>query len=128
MAAFGIKSVIAVSFGDIHYNNMMKNGLCPVRSSQEACQNLRGQLFDNVGATITVDLMEMKVIVPDGIEFEFDMHPLKRRCLLEGLDDISLTTQYMGSIRAFQAKHHSDKPFMKVQETEQSIEKGRFEG
>ncbi|NKB19295.1 MAG: 3-isopropylmalate dehydratase small subunit [Alphaproteobacteria bacterium] len=118
MAAFGIKSVIAVSFGDIHYGNLMKNGLCPVRLSQQACQNLRGQLFDNRGATITVDLKEMKVIAPDGTEFEFDMHPLKRRCLLEGRDDIALTTQYMDNIKTFEAKHHSDKPFMKVQEPE----------
>ena len=50
---------------------------------------LRGQLFDKVGATITVDLEEMKVIAPDGAEFDFDMHPLKRRCLLEGLDDFA---------------------------------------
>ncbi|HAA92124.1 MAG TPA: 3-isopropylmalate dehydratase small subunit, partial [Rhodospirillaceae bacterium] len=83
--------------------------------SQEACQDLRGQLFDNVGATITVDLEEMKVIAPDGTEYEFQMHPLKRRCLLEGMDDIALTTQYMDEIKEFEARHHGDKPFMKVQ-------------
>ena len=113
--ANGIRAVIAPSFGDIHYNNMTKNGLCPVQLSQEACQDLRGQLFDNVGATITVDLEEMKVIAPDGTEYEFQMHPLKRRCLLEGMDDIALTTQYMDEIKEFEARHHGDKPFMKVQ-------------
>ena len=115
MASFGIKSVIAASFGDIHYNNMTKNGLCPVQLSQEACHELRSQLLKNIGAKITVDLEELKVIAPDGTEYEFNMHPLKRRCLLKGLDDISLTKQYMDAIKAFEANHHKSKPFMTVQ-------------
>ena len=114
MAAFGIKSVIAVSFGDIHYNNMTKNGLCPIRLSQEACRDLREQLFKNVGALITVNLEELKVIAPDGTEYRFQMHPLKIRCLLEGLDDIALTKEYFNEIRAFEEEHHGSKPFMKV--------------
>lgn len=115
MDAFGIKAVIATSFGDIHYNNMTKNGLCPVVLSQEACQDLRGQLFDNVGAKITVDLEILTVTAPDGTEYSFEMHPLKRRCLLEGLDDIALTKQYMDDIKAFEKGHHEAKPFIKVQ-------------
>ena len=115
MAAFGIKSVIAVSFGEIHYNNLTKNGLCPVRLSLGACQNLRRQLFDEVGAMMTVNLEELKVIAPDGTEYEFKMHPLKYRCLLEGLDDLALTTEYLDEIRMFEAQHHSERAFMKVQ-------------
>ena len=115
MGSFGIRAVIAASFGDIHYNNMTKNGLCPVQLSQEACQELRAQLLKNVGAKITVDLEDLKVIAPDGTEYKFHMHPLKRRCLLQGLDDISLTKQYMNDIRAFETKHHDTKPFMMVQ-------------
>ncbi|MDA0656593.1 MAG: 3-isopropylmalate dehydratase small subunit [Proteobacteria bacterium] len=115
MAAFGIKAIIAASFGDIHYNNMTKNGLCPVILSQEACQDLRGQLFDKVGAKITVDLETLTVTGPDGAEYGFEMHPLKQRCLLEGLDDIALTKQYMDEIKAFETAHHAARPFMKVQ-------------
>ncbi len=115
MDAFGIKVVIAASFGDIHYNNMTKNGLCPVVLSQEACKDLRGQLIDNVGARITVNLQTLTVTAPDGSEYGFEMHPLKRRCLLEGLDDIALTKQYMDEIKAFEIEHHAAKPFIKVQ-------------
>ncbi|MBE89808.1 MAG: 3-isopropylmalate dehydratase small subunit [Rhodospirillaceae bacterium] len=115
MDAFGIKVVIAASFGDIHYNNMTKNGLCPVVLSQEACRDLRRQLFDNVGARITVNLQTLTVTAPDGSEYGFEMHPLKRRCLLEGLDDIALTKQYMDEIKAFETEHHTAKPFIKVQ-------------
>jgi 3-isopropylmalate/(R)-2-methylmalate dehydratase small subunit len=118
MDAFGIRAVIAASFGDIHYNNLTKNGLCPVILSQEACQNIRGQLFDDVGAEVTVDLEEMKVIAPDGTEYEFEMHPLKRRCLLEGLDDVSLTQQFADEIAAFEKRHFEDKPFLKLQAPE----------
>ena len=115
MDAFGIKVVIAASFGDIHYNNMTKNGLCPVVLSQEACKDLRCQLIDNVGARITVNLQTLTVTAPDGSEYGFEMHPLKRRCLLEGLDDIALTKQYMDEIKAFEIEHHTAKPFIKVQ-------------
>jgi 3-isopropylmalate/(R)-2-methylmalate dehydratase small subunit len=114
MAAFGIKSVIAVSFGDIHYNNMTKNGLCPVQLSQEACQDLRNQLVQNVGTVITVNLEEMKVTAPNGTEYQFQMHPLKVRCLLEGLDDIALTSEFFSEIKEFEQRHHHTKPFMKV--------------
>tara|TARA_B100001142_G_scaffold12910_1_gene12159 strand:+ start:245 stop:868 length:624 start_codon:yes stop_codon:yes gene_type:complete len=114
MAAFGIKSVIAVSFGDIHYNNMTKNGLCPVCLSQEACQDLRNQLLENVGAVITVSLEELKVIAPNGTEYQFQLHPLKVRCLIEGLDDITLTKEFFNKIKKFEERHHKAKPFMKV--------------
>jgi 3-isopropylmalate/(R)-2-methylmalate dehydratase small subunit len=114
MAAFGIKSVIAVSFGDIHYNNMTKNGLCPVCLSQEACQDLRNQLVENLGAVVTVNLEELKVIAPNGTEYQFEMHPLKVRCLLEGLDDITLTKEFFNQIKQFEESHHNSKPFMKV--------------
>ena len=114
MAAFGIKSVIAVSFGDIHYNNMTKNGLCPVCLSQEACQDLRNQLIENLGAVVTVNLEQLKVIAPNGTEYQFEMHPLKVRCLLEGLDDITLTKEFFNQIKQFEESHHNSKPFMKV--------------
>ena len=114
MAAFGIKSVIAVSFGDIHYNNMTKNGLCPVCLSQEAYQDLRNQLVENLGAVVTVNLEELKVIAPNGTEYQFEMHPLKVRCLLEGLDDITLTKEFFNQIKQFEESHHNSKPFMKV--------------
>ena len=114
MAAFGIKSVIAVSFGDIHYNNMTKNGLCPVCLSQEACQDLRNQLIENLGAVVTVNLEQLKVIAPNGTEYQFEMHPLKVRCLLEGLDDITLTKEFFNQIKQFEESHHHSKPFMKV--------------
>jgi len=114
MKAFGIKAVIACSFGDIHYNNMTKNGLCPVILPHDNCQILRNQLSDNVGARITVDLEKLLVIGPDGTKYAFEMHPLKRRCLLEGLDDIALTTKYMEKIKAFETAHHKARPFMKV--------------
>ena len=114
MAAFGIKSVIAVSFGDIHYNNMTKNGLCPVQLSHEACQDLRNQLLENVGAVVTVNLEELKVIAPNGSEYQFDMHPLKVRCLLEGLDDITLTKEFFSEIKEFEELYHKSKPFAKV--------------
>jgi 3-isopropylmalate/(R)-2-methylmalate dehydratase small subunit len=65
---------------------------------------------------ITVDLENMRVIGPDGTGYTFEMHSLKRRCLLQGLDDISLTNEYSEEIKAFETDYRHTKPFLTVQQ------------
>src|SRR5512143_1569666 len=91
---FGIRCVIASSFGDIHANNCAKNGLLPVTLPQEDVLELRRQLHDRPGATISVDLAAQTITGPAGREYHFDIHPVRKKCLLEGLDDIARTEQY----------------------------------
>ena len=112
LLAFGIRSVIAPSFGDIFSNNCLKNGLVPVRLPREVCDDMRAQLHAKPGARVTVDLQRLLVTAPDGSEHDFEIHPEARRCLLEGLDDIALTLQRRAAIDKFEAQYKSGMPWV----------------
>ena len=109
---YGIRSVIAPSFGDIHYGNELQNGMLPVVLPDEACQKLRRQLHEKPGAQISVDLESQTVTGPDGSIYRFDIDPNHKERLLKGLDDIGLVMQNIGEIEAFERKHHSDMPWL----------------
>lgn len=110
--AFGFRSVIAPSFGDIFASNCLKNGLLPVRVPAEVATEMRRQLHEKVGATVTVDLPQQTVTGPDGRAHTFEIHPLRKRCLLEGLDDISLTQRYRADFDRFEAAHRNAMPWL----------------
>ena len=74
----------------LHANNCLKNGLLPVVLSGGGRADIRGQLHEHTGATVTVDLAPQTVTDPAGKTHRFDIHPVRKKCLLEGLDDISL--------------------------------------
>src|SRR4029078_1592230 len=98
---FGIRCVIAPSFGDIHANNCAKNGVLTVVLPDEECAAIRRHLNENPGATVAVDLAAQTVTAPGGRVLRFDMHPVRKKCLLEGLDDIARTQQYQKRFDAF---------------------------
>ena len=89
---FGIKSIIAPSFGDIFYNNSFKNGLLPIRVDQEIIKEKILPLA-SAGKEITVDLVEQKIKGPNGeiLVDHFDVEPFRKHCLINGLDDIGIT-------------------------------------
>ena len=105
LAAFGIRSVIAASFGDIHYNNCFKNGLLPIRLEEKVLGRLRAQLVVQPGSTIEIDLEGQFVVGPDGTKHMFDMDLFRKRCLLEGLDDIGLTLIHEETIASFETRY-----------------------
>ena len=104
----GIRSVIAPSFGDIHYNNEMNNGMVPVILPAEICADLRKQLHDSPGAEITVDLERNVVVAPDGKEHTFSIPGFNRERLLNGLDDVSFTLEREAEIAAYEAKRRDE--------------------
>lgn len=106
---FGIRCVIAPSFGDIHANNCAKNGLLTVVLAETACAAIRKALRDRPGATITVDLPAQTVTDPAGQVHHFDIHPVRKKCLLEGLDDIARTDQYRNELAAFEANDRNER-------------------
>ena len=109
---YGIRSVIAPSFGDIHYGNELQNGMLPVMLPDETVQKLRQQLHDQPGAQIAVDLESQTVTGPDGATYRFDIDPNHRERLLKGLDDIGLVMQNINEIEAFEKRHHSELPWL----------------
>jgi 3-isopropylmalate/(R)-2-methylmalate dehydratase small subunit len=102
LIGFGIRSVIAPSFGDIFFNNSLKNGLLPVRLPAATVDTLMRQLLDQCGVHITVDLPDQAVTGPDGKMHRFEIEPLTKRRLLRGLDEIAHTKEYAGAIRRFE--------------------------
>ncbi len=109
---YGIRVVIAPSFGDIHYGNELQNGMLPVTLPDEICQVLRRQLHEQPGAQIAVDLESQTVTGPDGAAYRFDIDPNHKERLLKGLDDIDLVMQNINEIEAFEKRHHRELPWL----------------
>jgi 3-isopropylmalate/(R)-2-methylmalate dehydratase small subunit len=108
VATFGIRSIIAPTFGDIFFNNCLKNSVVPVMLDAGTCAAMRAQLKAKVGAEITVDLERQVAVDVEGREHAFRIHPLRRRCLLEGLDDVALTAEFMHVIQPFEAEYRKE--------------------
>lgn len=109
---FGIRCVISSSFADIFHNNCFKNGILPVTLPQDQVDALMEEAEKGSNARITVDLERQVVTSPDGREFPFEVDPFKRRCLLEGLDDIGLTMEKSGAIDEFESRHAGAMPWL----------------
>jgi len=109
---FGIRSVIAPSFGDIHYGNALQNGLLPVRLADETCEKLRRELHDRPGAQMTVDLEALRVTGPDGASYPFEIDASNREKLLKRLDDVALVLQHLPDIEAFEKRYHAEAPWL----------------
>ena len=113
LLAFGVRCVVAPSFGDIFHANCTKNGLLPVVLAKEVCDRMRDALLARPGGRLRVDLEAQTVSGPEGGEpHRFDVHPTIRRCLLEGLDDVGLTMRYAGAIDAFEKGHQRRMPWV----------------
>jgi 3-isopropylmalate/(R)-2-methylmalate dehydratase small subunit len=108
LQAFGIRALIAPSFGEIFYTNCLKNSVLPVVLGEELCARIRQQLHANIGAEIMVDLARQIVRDAEGAEHPFDVHPLRKQCLLDGLDDISLTLRYADAMSAFESAYRHE--------------------
>jgi 3-isopropylmalate/(R)-2-methylmalate dehydratase small subunit len=112
MFDFGIRCVIAPSFGDIHFGNELQNGMLPVVLPDATCATLRAQLQATPGALITVDLNAQTVTAPDGARHAFEIDANAKERLLKGLDDIGLVMQHLGDIEAFEQRHAAEMPWL----------------
>jgi 3-isopropylmalate/(R)-2-methylmalate dehydratase small subunit len=109
---FGIRCVIAPSFGDIFFGNALQNGLLPVVLPEAQCAALRAWLEANPGARITADLESQQVSVPGGERYAFSLDPVRRERLLRGMDEIGLTLSRLPAIEAFEARYHAQRPWL----------------
>jgi 3-isopropylmalate/(R)-2-methylmalate dehydratase small subunit len=108
---FGIRCVIAPSFADIFYNNCFQNGILPINLPQEDVDKLMDDANRGSNATITVDLEKQEIRGPDGGCIKFELDPFRKRCLLEGLDNIGLTLESEKSIVEYEAKVKTARPW-----------------
>lgn len=109
---FGIRCVIAPSFADIFFNNCFKNGLLPVVLPESVVDKLFQQMYDNEGYSLNVDLDEQLISAPDGSQYSFEVDAFRRHCLLNGLDDIGLTLQHAGDIKAHEDNLRQKSPWL----------------
>ncbi|MDR0253282.1 MAG: 3-isopropylmalate dehydratase small subunit [Brucellaceae bacterium] len=108
---FGIRCVISTSFADIFYNNCFKNGILPIKVSQEDLDKLMDDASRGANATLSVDLEAMTISGPDGGSIAFELDEFKRHCMLNGLDDIGLTMEKADNISVFEKKASSSRPW-----------------
>ena len=109
---FGIRCVISTSFADIFYNNCFKNGILPIKVSQEDLDKLMEDARRGANATMTVDLQAQEIHGPDGGVVKFDMDEFRKHLLLNGLDDIGLTMEKAPSINTYEAKAAKSRPWL----------------
>ena len=109
---FGIRCVIAPSFGDIFASNAAKNGLLTVELPAETVSSIRAQLRANPGAKLSVDLESQVVTDASGAQHRFEIHPVKKRCLLSGLDDIARTGEYGTAFASYEAARRTETPWL----------------
>ena len=111
LADFGIRCVISTSFADIFYNNCFKNGILPIIVSPEDLEKLMDDAERGSNAVLTVDLEKQEITGPDGGLLEFTVDAFKRHCLLNGLDDISLTLEKSDNIASYEEKLTAERPW-----------------
>ena len=110
---YGFRALIAPSFADIFFNNCLLNGLLPVVLSSHEVDRLFHETEAFPGFRLTVDLERQTVASVDGsFTFGFEIEPFRKHCLLNGLDEIALTLGHADEIRAFEAKHLAEKPWL----------------
>ena len=110
---FGIRCVISTSFADIFYNNCFKNGILPIKLPKEQVDTLMEDAERGSNARMSVNLEEQTVMGSDGQVYGFEIDPFRKHCLLNGLDDIGLTTEAAAtSIDAYEARTAEQRPWL----------------
>jgi len=100
----GFNVLIAPSYADIFYNNCFKNGILPVILDETTVNQLFQGVEGEEGYTLFTDLENQTIRKPDGNVINFEIDPFRKKCLLEGLDEISLTLQLEEKIRSYEGK------------------------
>ncbi len=106
---FGITCVISSSFADIFYNNCFKNGILPIILNDEKIKELSE--YANRKEEISIDLKEEKIVYGNN-EINFKIDSFKKKCLLEGLDDIALSLKKSDKIQSFEKNLKDRKPWI----------------
>jgi 3-isopropylmalate/(R)-2-methylmalate dehydratase small subunit len=106
---FGITCVISSSYADIFYSNCFKNGILPIILREEKIKEISE--YSNRKEEISIDLNKQKIVYGNN-EIKFDIDPFKKKCLLEGLDDIALSLEKSKQIDFFERRLKEKKPWI----------------
>tara|TARA_B100000029_G_scaffold210297_1_gene208129 strand:+ start:573 stop:1196 length:624 start_codon:yes stop_codon:yes gene_type:complete len=106
---FGIRCVIGPSFADIFYNNCFKNGMLPIILDEKKIQELIN--YSEKKKNIEIDLTKQEILYGNN-KVKFEIDPFKKKCLLNGLDDIALSLEKSKNIDSFEEKIKKNKPWI----------------
>ena len=109
LSDFGIKCVISASFADIFYNNCFKNGILPVKINEQSVLELAEYSKRKEEIDVNLENQEIKF---GNKSIKFDVDAFKKKCLIEGLDDIDLSMEKVSHINNFEKKIGADKPWL----------------
>ena len=107
----GFRVLIASSFADIFFSNCFKNGLLPVAVAEDTVTQLRDAALANPGYEIEVNLESQTIQGDLSLNFGFEIDPFRKKCLLQGIDDVGLTLQLEDRIREYEAGRPSFRTF-----------------
>lgn len=105
LAAWGIRAIVSTGFADIFRNNSLKNGVLPIVVDRPTHERLFALLESDPDATLTVDLSEQGVLLPDGSTIDFDVDPFAKLMLLRGTDELGYLLERTPEIEAWEADH-----------------------
>ena len=108
----GIRALIGTSFAGIFYDNCQRNGVLLIQLDEASLRKVAEQAGQPGSAQITVDLEAQQILLGDGQGVAFDIDPLRKAALLQGLDAIGSTLQRSAQIREFEARHHQANPWL----------------
>ena len=108
---FGIKTVIAESFADIFYNNCFKNGLLALSLKKSEISKIFENFNENSAQSIEIDLINQVLYYSDS-EFKFELDDYKKKCLLEGLDEIGASLKFTDQIKSFETNYQIKNPWL----------------
>ena len=109
---FGIRCVISTSFADIFYNNCFKNGILPIVVSADERDALLADAADIENPELSIDLVSQTIRRPNGVTISFEVDAFRKKCLLEGFDDIGLTMEKSSAIDSFEAARSQSQPWL----------------
>ena len=109
---FGIKCIISTSFADIFFNNSFKNGLLFIMVTKDEWDPLLEDAKYNENSEIEIDLENQEIRRPNGGKIKFKIDPFRKKCLLEGLDDIGLTELHENKIKSFEESRSTKHPWL----------------
>jgi 3-isopropylmalate/(R)-2-methylmalate dehydratase small subunit len=109
---YGFRTVIALSFADIFFNNCYKNGLLPIVLSAQQVDHLFNETAAFNGYQLTIDLEKQHVIAPDGRTYDFEIAAFRKYCMVNGLDDIGLTLRHADKIKTYESERVLRMPWL----------------
>jgi len=102
---WGLRAVLSTSFADIFYNNALKVGLLPVQISPGALQQILQAAESDPASEMSIDLVSQRWSYADGLSGSFNIHPFARKCLLDGVDQLSYLLSFLHRIEEFEVQH-----------------------